>query len=453
MSAFLAFAMSLTGGCGTLHPAVRNIPEEEVASVRAGKYSIVFFRLAPRLDNIPVMPASETLGPDRPFIFQRASIDRRETPTGFQSYSSSADAAAGNWVYFPLSPGAHWIGVLTPPYAGAWDNAYLSKNGFYLEVPGGVPLLYAGTLSASCTSRWGILGRLIDRCDEVRVEDESEAAGVMANRDFGKLGQMETVLLRPMKGGPVAEGSKPLFPMGVAVKGSLSVSTPEWRERGVDRAMGLGSNTGELIVGVSLGLGPGGTFIYLMYLPFGTAAGLIGGSYSAWKWGPCMDNIAENVVDWSPPDALLAEFMEALSRRGIDNVVMVDDAISVFKENGETRIRSLFEVEVQEVTLRECGERWTFCAELKVRGRLHDLARKRTLYDGILVYSNSAVISTFSPDRIPYERFADAVASCRPIEEYCAPGGARIFVGDLGDASRMLVDQMLEEMRLSPHLQ
>jgi len=48
-------------------------------------------------------------------------------------------------------------------------------------------------------------------------------------------------------------------------------------------------------------------------------------------------------------------------------------------------------------------------------------------------------------DRMPYERFAGADAACRPIEEYCAPDGAKVFVADLVTAARSLADRLVEE--------
>jgi len=448
--------MFLPGGCGFMPPAVRGIPEEEATTVRAGQKSMVLIRLAPRFDNNPITPADKALGPGRPFFIRRANIDRREEPGAFRSFSPSVEAAAANWIYYLMPPGSYWIDIQTPFDPVASGKDYHPLNNFFLEVPEGVPLLYAGTLSVSCTGRWGLFVRSIDHCDDFLIEDESETAESIVRRDFGGLGQMETVLLRPSTREPAAEASGDLAPMGVILKGPLSLSTPEWKKRGVSRSTGLGSSiTGETVADLGGGDGSFGAGLilgYLLYLPFGTIGGLIGGEHSDQKWSPCMNTIASEAVNWSPPDALRMAMVEALARRGVDNIALVDNVSLDLHKSGQPRVRTLFEIEIQEMVFRECGKRWSFCSEMKVRGRLRDLTKGRILYDGILVYSNGSGRSSFSKqaDRMPYERFANADALCRPIEEYCAPEGAKLFVQDLEAAARFLVELLVEEAGVLP---
>jgi hypothetical protein len=165
-----------------------------------------------------------------------------------------------------------------------------------------------------------------------------------------------------------------------------------------------------------------------------------------------MNTIASEVVNWSPPDALRMAMVEALARRGVDNITVVDNVSLDLHEDGQPQVRTLFEIEIQEMAFRECGKRWTFCGEMKVRGRLRDNAKGRILYDGILIYSNGSGRSSFSkqPDRMPYERIANTDAACRSIEEYCAPEGAKLFVQDLKAAARFLAKRLVEEAGVSP---
>lgn len=433
-------------------PVVRPIGEDEALAVRSGKESVVLFRLAPRLDNALVAPAGDALGPDRPLMILRADIDRRDAPKSFRAFSPSAEAAAGNWIYYRVPPGAHWVGISAP------FDADFRKNSYFLEVPEGVPVIYAGTVSVSCKGRWGLFGTLVDRCEHVVIGDETEAARIVAARDLGGLGAMETVFLQPSTGAAVKRGPAELAPMGVLVKGPRSPSTPEWRKRGVGRALGLGGAGGamsDLLAGPASygGAAEAGVILgYVLYLPFGTAAGLIGGEHSSRKWEPCMDTIAAEIVGWSPGDAFRVALVESLARRGIDNVVVLDNVAPVPGEGDRPRPRTLFEIEIREVAFRECGERWTFCGEMKVRGRLRDLARGRVLYDGTVVYSNGSGRSSLSarPERWPYERIEYAGAPCRPIDEYCAPGGEKGFVGDLGAAVRFLAERLVEEAGVAP---
>lgn len=437
-------------------PSVMRVPEDDVASVRNGRLSVLLLRVAPRLDNVLVAPVSRALAPEEALFLLQANIDLREKPHVNPSYSSSVEAAEGNWIYYLLSPGSYWIGVHDPAWlSSGGGNARLEfpRNDFFLEIPEGVPVVYGGTLQVSCTSRRGLFGPLVDRCGEVSVSDESEAAGQVARRDFGGLGPMETVLMRrsPGRAAPLAPAD--LFPMGILLKSAPHLSIPEWRWRGVGRATGLGNLSYEDFAGFGGGASYGGYaeagFIigYILYLPFGTAGGLIAGEDSAQKWGPCMDAIGAGVVGWSPREAFRTAVEEALSRRGFDNVAVVENVSTVFDGEGRPRMKVLLELEVQEVAFRECGKRWMFCGEMKVMGRLRDLGKNRTLYNAILLHSSRSGRSSFSPrmDRMPYERFEGKDPVCRPVEEYCAPDGAKVFVGDLAAAVRALAEQLVAE--------
>jgi len=462
LPAFLSLIMLLPAGCG-LHSTVKGIPEKEAPSVREGKKAVVLFRLVPRLDNTPVTTAEKTFSGAYPLLLW-ANIDRGEGKQFFPVFSPSAEAAAGNWIYYLIPPGKYWAGFVAPHKGVRWDGNS-RRNNFFLEVPEGVPLLYAGTLFYTCKSKWDLIGRAPGHCGNVLLKDESEAAGTVARRDLGDYGPMETHLLRPMTWKPVAGEPVNLAPMGVALKGSLSVSTPEWKLRGIGRATGLDSKAVLSLLseppsqGTSLSSFEARVFLgYALYLPLGTVAGLIGGENSARKWSPCMNTIAAAVVAWSPRDALRGAMAEALAHHGVDDIIMVDNVSSGLEETAQPPMRTLFEVEIQEVVFRECGERWTFCGEMKIHGRLRDLARGRTLYDGILIYSNDSrriwsPFSAFSEEwfgRPPYEWLVKAHSVCRPIEKYCVPDGAKLFVEDLDEAVRFLTERLVVEAGISP---
>jgi hypothetical protein len=456
LSPILVLIQLLTAGCG-LHSTVKGIPENEAPSVREGKKTVVLFRLAPLLDNTPVTTVAKIHSLEFPFHILHADIDQRKSPSLSPSFSPSAEAAAENWLYYLIPPGKYWVGFLDQPMR--WVNPNSRSNHFFLEVPEGVPLLYAGTLSYKCLSRWTIAGRMAGLCGGLSIRDESEAAGTVARRDLGEYGPMETILLRPMTWKPVAGGPTILAPMGVALKGSLSVSTPEWKLRGIGRATGLGSET--VVSLLSQPPSPGSSSSsfeerlylgYALYLPLGTVAGLIGGENSAQKWSPCMNTIAAEVVTWSPRDALRTALVDALARHGVDDIIMVDNVSSGLEESVLPPVRTLFEVEIQEVVFRECGDRWTFCSEMKIHGRLRDLAKGRILYDGILIYSNDSRRFPFSKQWYgrPYEWLVNAHSVCRPIEKYCVPDGPKLFVEDLDEAIRFLSNRLVKEAGISP---
>ena len=89
---------------------------------------------------------------------------------------------------------------------------------------------------------------------------------------------------------------------------------------------------------------------------------------------------------------------------------------------------------------------------MKIRGRLHDVAKGRILYDGILIYSNESRRFPFLKQLYTreYEWLVYADAACRPIERYCVPEGAKLFVGDLDAEVQFLAERLVEEAGISP---
>ncbi len=165
-----------------------------------------------------------------------------------------------------------------------------------------------------------------------------------------------------------------------------------------------------------------------------------------------MDRLATEVFNWAPRDALRAALFDALAVRGVEDVTPVDSVSPDPGETGRPRLRTLFEVDVQEVVLRECERRWTFCGEMKVRGQLRDLDTGRILYDGILVSSNLTRRFSFAKrwHTRPYEWLVNADAACRPIGRYCDPEGPRLIVEDLDAAARVGAQRLVAESGVSP---
>ena len=71
-------------------------------------------RPAPR--QCPRRSGLESDRSEEAFFLLQANIDRREKPHVNPSYSASAEAAEGNWIYYLLPPGSYWIGVHDPAW-------------------------------------------------------------------------------------------------------------------------------------------------------------------------------------------------------------------------------------------------------------------------------------------------------------------------------------------------
>ncbi len=160
-----------------------------------------------------------------------------------------------------------------------------------------------------------------------------------------------------------------------------------------------------------------------------------------------MEAIATQIDNTSLQDAFLAELAAGLARRGVDKVILMDNVSPVPTGAATPRIGSLLEIEFQDTFFRECGKRWTFVAEVKIRGKLRDLERNRTLYDRTLVRSKRSGRTWFSTEvkRMPNERLVEDGPACRPIEEYCESGNTKLFAEDLAAAARILADRIAEE--------
>jgi hypothetical protein len=454
----LAFSLPL--GCAYVQPSVRAPTADEAAAVRSGEKTIVLLRLLPRLDTLPVTPLAEAYDASDGFWIFAADIDHRGKPgrTRWLLRAPSEAAAASNWAYLLLPPGAYWVSVLSPGEMGRSGGTEipLQGNPYVLEIPAGAPVVYAGTLAISCqTVRKMLFWRAIDSCGPVAVEDETPAAQEVAGRDFGETGPVAASLLRPQGDqryrGPAAD----LFPMGVRVDGTGEVGRPEWRKRGVGRATGLGGITGEGVGDFVSGMGQGGGYLgaaivlgYALYLPFGTVGGYIAGSHSAAKWGPCVDGLGARIVEWSPPVALRESFRDAFARRGVGEVLLLDGPSLTLPGGAMPGMRSLLDVRILEVALRECEERWTFCPELTVRVRLQGAGTGLVLFDETLVHTDPDAKGSFSfhADRRPYEQVVLPAPRCLTIEECCGDHGAEQLISGLELAGGILAARVVGDL-------
>jgi len=455
---------SLQFGCAYMSTAVRTPDAEEAAAAQSGEKAIVLLRLAPRLDAIPVTPLAEAYDASDGFWIFTADIDRRGKPgrTRLLLRAPSEAAAASNWAYLLLSPGAYWVSVLAPGEIGrpGGTEIPLRGNHYFLEVPSGAPVVYAGTLAVSCeTVRELLFWRSIASCGAMALEDETPAAQEVAGRDFGGAGPVTTSLLRPEDDQRYRGAAADLFPIGVHVEGTGEVGKPNWTSRGVGRATGLGGITGEGAGDFVSGMGQGGGYLgaaivlgYALYLPFGTVGGYIAGSHSAAKWGPCVEGLGARIVAWSPPAALQESFRDALARRGIGEVVVLDSLPPTVPRGGMPNVRTRLEVRILEVVVRECAERWTFCPEMTVRVRLEDAGTGLVLFDETLVHTDPGAKGSFSfhADRLPYEQAVLPAPRCLTIAECCSENGAEELLGGLDLAGKILAERVVGDLLGTP---
>ncbi len=114
-----------------------------------------------------------------------------------------------------------------------------------------------------------------------------------------------------------------------------------------------------------------------------------------------------------------------------------------FKGSGPRELKSLLQVEVQRIQIRECQERGSFCVEVAIRARLWTIPGYNQYLDKVLVYTGSS-----PSDRIFSEIQVPAPSPCRKMEAYCGPQGRQVFREEIAAAISNLVDQLLIEVGL-----
>ena len=188
--------------------------------------------------------------------------------------------------------------------------------------------------------------------------------------------------------------------------------------------------------------GPGAT-AYVAYLPVDLAAGAIAGKSAEKKWQPCIQELAQEIKENDPTAALQRKLDEEA-----EEIPCFQDRCPAaggrsIQVSGQRGLKSLLQVEVQRIQIRECQERGSFCVEVAIRARLWKIPDKSLYLDKALVYTG-----TRPYERIPSEIQVPAPSPCRKMEAYCGPQGRQIFRGEIAAAIPILVERLLIEVGL-----
>jgi len=171
--------------------------------------------------------------------------------------------------------------------------------------------------------------------------------------------------------------------------------------------------------------GPGGALLSVLYLPAGTVIGVVGGAHSTGKWNPCIERLGQELQATDPTTQLRNELLVGLQNRGFDSIAQIPVGREMTAKALQMGLKAILQADVQQVTLAECSEDWTFSLDASVRVRLWETATGKYLYDRVFVNSSKNLF----PYQSPIEN-----SKCRKIEEYCSEGGTSIVREELSKA-------------------
>lgn len=485
---FISFVLS-----GCLHPA--RLPDAaDSQAIRSGEKAIVLFRHQSVYDSKP----RETLGtyPMDGFGFEMGCLDEDEKPLApviFLSAPSDRERTEG-WAYLVLKPGSYYLSVAragtsqNPPATiriatlGRWGHLSgksidLDRT-YWFHVPRGV--VYIGSFSNECKTGRGIFGDLIDRCTEVAVRDETEAARSIAAARFKEYGSLRASLVKeyqpaleisrgtlrgmrwsgmgydarihplfpeaPSSAGmrPIAKGVD-LYPMGFVVTAGRELAFPGWRTKALADAATMGGLIDLRDLGGGYPPGAIAAAYLLFYLPAATFAGAVSGDWKDRKWRPCAERLLREVTETQPLKRAEEAFLSIApqgSARLLSGAGKDDDPLSTAARDG---LRSVLKFEVTRASLQECGPEDSVSLDMAVRWRLWDAASRDLVQEQVVVFGNPAgrvSNAVFYASR-PWEIFLAASPACRTMAQLCTEEGYAEFRQELENGIRETVRYLL----------
>lgn len=242
-----------------------------------------------------------------------------------------------------------------------------------------------------------------------------------------------------------------LLPLGLAVAGSPQLKSPAWVKRSLGRATGIGNpGTEGLPValmqagGDSLGgyAGAGIIMGYLLYLPVGATIGYFHGKAAAKTRAPCIEGLRLELQEMAPVAELERQLQDTLAKYLPTAPVSLagESPIPTMDRQG---IKSLLNVALERVEIKEAVPRGTFFVEVALTAQLRDRIRGKTpLFQTTLVYGNLQPLVPPQGTRVP------ASSPGRKLEAYCGQEGRRIFRAEVVKGLRFLVDRLALDLGL-----
>lgn len=438
-------ALLVLGGCVSVGPPGAS----EQSAIERGEMAVLLMRWTGTVEGEPFAAAAgagplinrfytslgnlDTLAPIRGFDIQR-HLTRESRETG--------------WVYFLLPPGQHIL-VLRGTDRAAFDASCPAVR---LEVPAGVPVIYAGHLHVDLDrgQRQLLHVPTVATSRGLRVSDEREHAFAVAAASLPQYPAPRVVLMRVYGRAPDEGAADPRPLDGLLITGGLTVDVDELRRRAAERgaAPGLAISGAALQAGGAAPNDPlgaiivGATFVAgLAIASFGAVAGSIAGAAEEARWREHLEEAAAAVRAADLPHRIAEELqsiMPAASPGAIDVHIEPDTQV----EDGLHPDRRTLVVRMLPLLLRECAERRTFCFELTARVRLWDPDEQRWAFDEYMVWTNAAA------KREPsiYLRPIPHESPVLHLDELADPSAEAIVRQRLVDGARHLAQEIVHRL-------
>ncbi len=166
------------------------------------------------------------------------------------------------------------------------------------------------------------------------------------------------------------------------------------------------------------------------------------------KFEPCQKELVQELLDLGSTGKLRLQLREELGKYGIREFELKpgEDPHAMARQKG---FKSLLQTDIQQVALRECRPRGTFCVEVVVRARLFDFNANKYLYDTVFLYSDLPWQLERSPFRwaaLPFHAHGLHVSespACRNIEAYCREDGRKALREELSRAINLSLKWVL----------
>ncbi len=417
-------------GCTT---SIRMPDSDEVSEIYADRKALVMMRIEARFENEPV--ESFSVNSENFFIMKSADYEGDRKLKNLWPYRSpSEDALREGWIYILLNPGSHYLYIKPPPFSRELDRIR-SYEPYWLTIPKGEQLVYAGSFIAACKSRKQFFSRNVEDCSGLQILDERDKARAASVRYFPGLGTAAVSLAKKY---PPLDSLLKIPPPEIVFQEGRRLDSPDWQKRGISKATGIGGTDDSEEVTRTAGLGAGGdprgyaglVMLYILYLPIGITTGAVTGSLNESRWSACIQDLDAGIHAMNMEELFRNEFASAGSAT----------------EGSDSRPRGRLELTIQRLVIRECSRSNTFCPEVSVRATYRDNAGSDPLYETVYAYADSHI----ELETPAYQIRQSKGEACRELGDYCSDNGKRAFYDDIRRGLEWISARVRQDLGLSP---
>lgn len=427
------YAISL-GSCAPEKTIRLPTQDNKNALVLNNNKSIVLFRLTANMDGKPLDILSD-YGKDG-CTAEIAKMDAYEHLKIIETaISPSPEAAKEGWAYFLLEPGTYYF-----VFDAVWRSPF---SPYWFYVPDGGSIIYVGSLNFSCEGG----SRREFSCSDLSVKDETDFAERVVSSALPEYDKLSTLLMRTFRDASSPQFGSQLLPVGILTSLRDDIKLPGSTESTLSRMTGFGYGGGGGPWGAPKDLfdpnvpvvGPLVLGLYVMYLPFGAAGGLLLGQVENAEWKSCMRQHLQNFQELDPT----TEIQPAIERVIPGATIVLETGRDAFEGAKSKNLKSILHVAIAYIGVRECEERSTYCAEIAFRIRLWDVGAEGLMYDRTFVYANSTRRADAFP---PYLFILPENSDCRQMSSYCDADTTDSLRQDISKGIDLLVKEVQRDL-------